>query len=70
MLQKLDLDEIAKVNPTLDLEQLAEWRRFRESLPASGQRRKPLRSAPPFQGRRARIVDDAESDPRLVRLQR
>jgi hypothetical protein len=70
MPHKIDLDEIARKNPRLDLEEVARWRRLRRILIETGMRGKRERGSSPFAGGRARIVDDAESDPRLVKLSR
>jgi len=70
MPHKVDLDEIAKKNPTLDLEELDHWRILRRILIETGMRGRRQRGSSPFMGKRAHIVDDAENDPRLVRLQR
>lgn len=70
MPHKINLDEIAKKNPTVDLEEVARWRKLRRILVETGMRGKRQRGSSPFAGGRARIVDDAENDPRLVRLSR
>lgn len=67
----VDLKEIAEKNPNLDLSVLEEWRKLQESLPEGEEiSRRGHSEGLPFKGRRARIVDDADSDPRLIRLQR
>ncbi len=70
MPNKVNLDEIARKNPTVDLEEVARWRRLRRTLIETGMRGKRQRESSPFAGGRARIVDDEENDPRLVRLSR
>jgi len=68
MPKQIDLEEIAKNNPQLDLNKLQEWRKLREELPRSGSRRPPHQGFP-FQGKRARVVDDRQCA-RIVRLPR
>lgn len=70
MPRTMDIKEIAEKNPNLDLTQLEEWRRLRESLSEGRETRRRHSGRLPFQGRRAKLVDDADNDPRLVRLQR
>lgn len=70
MPHKIDLDQIARRNPTVDLEEVARWRKLRRILIETGMRGKRQRESSPFAGGRARIVDDAEHDPRLVKLSR
>jgi hypothetical protein len=70
MLKKVDLAEIAQKNPTIDLEELDRWRKLRQTLIETGLRGRRQRGSFPFAGKRAHIVDDADSDPRIVRLHR
>jgi glutaredoxin len=66
---KIDIEEIAKKNPSVDLEALEEGRKLRENLrQIGGVRERPTIVAT---GRkRVRIDDSITSDPRVVRLQR
>jgi len=68
MRRKINLDEIRTKNPNLDWETLGEWQRLRKTLVERGvQGRQGIH---PAQGKRAQVVDDLESDPRLVILHR
>lgn len=67
MPKQIDLEEIAKNNPHLDLNKLEEWRKLRAELPRGGPKKPPYQGFP-FQGRRARVVDD--QCVRIVRLTR
>jgi hypothetical protein len=67
----MDLKEIIEKNPNLDLQKLDEWRKLRETLTGGhGVRKRRDSGRAPFKARRAQVVDDAENDPRLIRLQR
>lgn len=68
MPQPIDLEHIIKRNPNLDPGQLAEQRKPAEALRRFGIQRRRDRLALPFSGRRARIMDDLDSDPRVTRL--
>ena len=70
MPQKMTLKEIVKNNPQVDLEKLKESRRLRQLLVERGLLGKRMRGMSGFQDERAKIVDDADSDARLVRLAR
>jgi hypothetical protein len=70
MPQKLTLKEIARKNPHIDLQKLDEWERMRTALKERGLSVRRPRKEFVEQETRAKIVDDIESDPRLVRLQR
>jgi hypothetical protein len=65
MPQKIDLAEILKNNPHVDPERLNAGLKLAEELRRS---RSGSKRARPFVRRRVRIVDDLQSDPRLVRL--
>jgi hypothetical protein len=65
---KIDLEEIARKNPRIDLQLLEEWRELRRALLARGLHGRRMQDKYDDQETRARIVDDAESDPRIVRL--
>lgn len=68
MPKKIDLSEIAKKNPHVNLEELEEGRKLRQNLRQAGTERR--RGTLPNNRRRVRIDDDVSSDPRVVRLQR
>lgn len=68
MPQEITLEEIARTNPHVDLEKLAEMKRMRAALVERGLSGRARRSVSSFQDDRAKIVDDADSDPRLTRL--
>jgi len=68
MPKQIDLNEIAKTNPNIDLKKLEEWKKLRGELLRTGSK-KSSRQGFPFQGRRARIVDDGKFA-RLVRHSR
>lgn len=66
----LDLEEISRANPNLDLQHLDEWRKLRRTLAEQGVHQRRGCGSYPIQGKRAQIIDDAENDPRLIKLQR
>jgi hypothetical protein len=68
MRRKIDLDEIRSKNPNLDWDSLAQWQRLRRTLVDRGTQGR--RVFHPVQGKRAQVVDDPESDPRLLILHR
>jgi hypothetical protein len=68
MPQNMTLEEIARTNPHVDLEKLEESRKLRQTLVDRGLFGKRTRGLSGFQDERAKIVDDAHSDARLVRL--
>jgi len=70
MPQNMTLEEIAAKNPRVDLETLEESRKLRQLLLERGLFGKRMRGSSGFQDERAKIVDDADSDARLVRLTR
>lgn len=70
MPRRVNLREIAERNPNLDLSKLEEWRKLRDRLSEHGAGRKRHRGASPVEGKRAKLVDDEENDPRLIRLQK
>jgi hypothetical protein len=63
------IKKLAKKNPRVDVDKLLESLRLTEKLRRTGIAGPGYRLAPPYSGRRIRISDDAESDPRTVRLQ-
>ncbi|HET6842242.1 MAG TPA: hypothetical protein VFK06_11250 [Candidatus Angelobacter sp.] len=68
MPQKIDIQEIVKDNPQVDLAQLEEWRNLREMIRVQGRDRNRHLCTYPMQGRRAQIVDDNDSDARVIHL--
>jgi len=68
MPQTVDLKEVIEANPKVDPEQLAESQKLSDAMRGLGKRERGDRLALPFARRRAKIVDDLESDPRFVRL--
>jgi hypothetical protein len=70
MTRMIDLSEIRGKNPALDWELIKEWKRLRRTLLQSGLRGKRSQESSSPRERRARIVDDAAHDSRVVRLQR
>jgi hypothetical protein len=70
MPHSINLEEIIRNNPNVDINKLEEWRNLRKAITDSSAPRRRSTGSSPYQGRRAQIVDDAESDPRLVRLSR
>jgi len=70
MTRMIDLREIRSKNPALDWELINEWKRLRRTLLQSGLRGKRSQESLSHRERRARMVDDAEHDSRVVRLQR
>lgn len=70
MPRRIDIADIADKNPRVDLKELDEGRTLRENLRRTNLRGAKQRLAFPFHRRRARIVDDVASDPRVVRLRK
>ncbi len=70
MPQRINLVDIADKNPRVDLKKLEEGRTLRENLSRASPRGPNQRLAFPFHRRRARIIDDVASDPRVVRLRK
>lgn len=68
MPHKIDLEEIARRNPRVDLQKLDEWKELRRVLVASGVRGRRARNSQESAEVRAKLLDDLENDPRLVRL--
>ncbi len=70
MLRKLDLETIAKANPAVTIDQMEDWEKLRAHV-AEVRRQKHIQPRIfPFREQRARIVDDLDSDPRVVTLHR
>lgn len=69
MPRKVNLKEIAQNNPQVNLEQIDAWTRLRQVLVDSGVTTKRQGQCETGKDTRARIIDDAEDDPRLIRLQ-
>jgi hypothetical protein len=69
MPRKVNLKKIAQNNPQVDLEQIDAWTRLRKVLVESGLAAKRQARCGAGEDTRARIIDDAEDDPRLIRLQ-
>jgi len=70
MTRMIDLKEIRRKNPGLDWELINEWKRLRRTLLQRGLQGKRSEESSSVRERRARIVDDATHDSRIVRLQR
>jgi hypothetical protein len=70
MPRRIDIADIADKNPRVNLKELDEGRTLRETLRRTIVRSPAQRLAFPFHRRRARIVDDVASDPRVVRLRK
>jgi hypothetical protein len=68
MPEKPDLEELLAANPHVDPEELERAREILRKLRASGVRGAGYRLAPPYSGRRVSVREDAENDPRRVRL--
>lgn len=68
MPKNIELAEIAKNNPRVDLDTLEKGRNLHKSLHESTPKRHRMKT--PSTGRRVRIDDAVSSDPRVVRLQR
>jgi len=68
MPQKIDIEEIAKNNPRIDLQNLEEWRKLRRILISSGMHGRRMQNSEDDAQSRVKLVDNAEDDPRLVRL--
>lgn len=70
MPRRINLKEIVRKNPQIDLEEIRAWTQLRKTLAESGlvSRRKQGCGHP--DDVRARIADEAEDDPRLIRLSR
>jgi hypothetical protein len=65
MPKQINFDELSKANPKVNLDQLAEGRQLLSDIRGSGVRRARRESEVPFGRKRARIVDDLASDPRV-----
>ena len=65
MPQKIDLEELLKKNPNVDPERLNAGIKLAEELRRS---RSGIKRFHPLVRRRARIMDDLQSDPRLTQL--
>lgn len=70
MPETIEINELAKRNPKIDLKQLEESQKLNEDLQRLGIDRSEIRHRADSPRRRARIMDDINSDPRVVRLQR
>ena len=70
MPRMIDLKKIRSKNPNIDWEAISEWQRVRRILIRQGLRGRHFEDSLLPEGRRARIVDDAAHDSRLIRLQR
>jgi hypothetical protein len=70
MRKKDAITKLAKKNPKVDLAQLLESLRMTAKLRRTGINGPGYRLVPSEAGRRVHIVDDTESDPRTIRLQR
>lgn len=68
MPQKIDIEEIARRNPHIDLQKLEEWKHLAGILQEGGLRGRRARNTFSRQEKRAKIADDADSDSRLVSL--
>jgi hypothetical protein len=68
MPKTIDLEEIARKNPHIDLQVLEEWRELRRVLVSRGMHGRRMRNSEDSPQTRAKLVDSAEDDPRLVRL--
>lgn len=70
MPQKIDLEEITRRNPRIDLRKLEEWRALRQALLVNGLHGRRALNSMTNREARAKIVDDLDNDPRLIKLQR
>jgi len=70
MLRKLDFEEIAKANPSVTVDQMEEWGRLRGQVTQQRKERISKLRGFPFRKKRARVVDDLESDTRVIKLHR
>ena len=68
MPSKIDLEEIVRKNPRIDLQELEQWRELRRLLIASGMHGRRMQNVEDGPQTRAKLVDNEEDDPRLVRL--
>ncbi len=64
----LDLKELLKNNPQINIEELNKGLKMAEDLRSTGMRTRPNRSIRPLIRHRVRIMDDLESDPRVTRV--
>lgn len=67
MPQKIELDEIAKTNPQIDLAKLREGIELNEKLKTIGLPARGYEIAPPFARKRAEVVEPSE-DLQMVNL--
>jgi hypothetical protein len=70
MPKTIDLEDISRRNPHIDLQMLEDWKELRRILVAQGMRGKRMRNGEDSPQTRAKLADNAEDDPRLVRLRR
>jgi hypothetical protein len=61
MAQKIDINEIARNNPQVSLEQLRKGRRLLKQLRQLGVRKVRYRLAPASAGRRVHVVENSEA---------
>lgn len=64
----VDLEEILRLNPHLDREELERSRAALRKLREGGRRNAGYRLAPPFAGRRVSVNGGGREDPRTIHL--
>ena len=69
MRKKEIIKKLAAKNPKVDIDLLLESLRMTAKLRRSGTNGPGYRIVPPGAGRRLRIADDTEGDPRTIKLQ-
>ncbi len=69
MPDRIDIEEILRLNPHIDQKQLEEAIELRQKLRERGVRGAKYRLAPPFSGRRVSVRGvEGEDDPRTIHL--
>jgi hypothetical protein len=68
MPEPIDLKELLKKNPKVDAEELSKGLKLGEDLRRARMRGRQNRFPYPFIRRRAIVLDDLDSDPRVTRL--
>lgn len=68
MPEQVDLKELLRKNPKVDVDELTRGLQMGQDLRRTGVRGRQNRFSFPFTRRRAKLLDDLDSDPRVTRL--
>lgn len=69
-MEQVNLSEIIKANPQVDIEELRENMNLLEELRASGMPQREYQLNPPFATKRVQVTGYPQDDPRMVYLNR